>query len=398
MRLPTFYGIGALALATASYSPASWAINDLFIDPEDGMLDASAYLSQKMLGFLPVPMVITEPAVGNGLGVFGVFFHESEAQKSGTKTVGVIPENITIAGGFGTENGSKFGGLGHMGFWRNDTVRYKGGLGYPDMNLDFYRIGNQPLSEPVQLNVSGPAVLQKLSFRLGQSAWFIGAYQTYQKMKTRLANEVDITRLPSDELNEHLEQFIQNRFNISETTSGLGLVLEYDSRDNPMNPEAGFNYRARAVSFDDAIGSDLEFTQYQLTGLNYWILSDTFNLGLRLDYQGVEPRGGKPLPPYALPGVNLRGIAKARYQDQQVAITELEATYKITPRWHVKGFTGAGFTAPSWSELTDSAEQVESYGAGLRYLLARRYGFTMGLDVARGPEETAYYIQAGSNW
>ena len=35
---------------------------------------------------------------------------------------------------------------------------------------------------------------------------------------------------------------------------------------------------------------------------------------------------------------------------------------------------------------------------GFRYLIAKQYGFNMGIDVARGPEDTVWYIQAGSAW
>ncbi|MDO3385349.1 BamA/TamA family outer membrane protein [Gilvimarinus sp. SDUM040013] len=394
----TSFTVKCAAIILGALAQGAHAISDEFIDPEDGMLDASQYLSQRMLGFLPVPVVITEPAVGNGIGLMGIFFHESEAQKKNKNRAGIIPENITIAGGFATENGSKFGGLGHIGFWRGDTVRYKGGIGYPDMNLDFYSIANQSLSSPIELNIKGPAILQSLMFRLGKSHWLVGAYQTYQHMEMSLANELDIDRLPNEELNDRLENFLESRLDVSQNTSGLGLVVEYDSRDNPMNPEAGFNYKVRAVDFNDAIGSDLEYTQYQLSGLNYWKLSDSFNFGWRLSYEGVEPKGNSPLPPYVLPGINLRGIAKARYQDEQVVTTEIEATYKITPRWHLKGFTGVGYTAATVSELTSDADDASSIGAGFRYLMAKRYGFTMGLDIARGPEETAFYIQAGSSW
>lgn len=34
------------------------------IDPEDGMVDMSRYLQENPYGFLPIPLVITEPAVG----------------------------------------------------------------------------------------------------------------------------------------------------------------------------------------------------------------------------------------------------------------------------------------------------------------------------------------------
>ncbi|MCG8440114.1 MAG: hypothetical protein MI751_18695 [Pseudomonadales bacterium] len=45
------------------------------------MLDSSRFLSELPMSFMPVPVVITEPAVGNGLGIVGVFFHESDEQK-----------------------------------------------------------------------------------------------------------------------------------------------------------------------------------------------------------------------------------------------------------------------------------------------------------------------------
>lgn len=46
-----------------------------FTDPQDGYLDASAWLLEDRM-FLPVPILITEPAVGYGVGAALVFFHE----------------------------------------------------------------------------------------------------------------------------------------------------------------------------------------------------------------------------------------------------------------------------------------------------------------------------------
>jgi len=37
-------------------------------------------------------------------------------------------------------------------------------------------------------------------------------------------------------------------------------------------------------------------------------------------------------------------------------------------------------------------------GGGFRYLIARRYGFKSGLDIARDPEDTVFYLQAGTAW
>ena len=46
-----------------------------FKDPDDGRFDASNFLADNAYGFLPLPIIITDPAVDGGLGVAGLFFH-----------------------------------------------------------------------------------------------------------------------------------------------------------------------------------------------------------------------------------------------------------------------------------------------------------------------------------
>ena len=60
------------------------------------------------------------------------------------------------------------------------------------------------------------------------------------------------------------------------------------------------------------------------------------------------------------------------------------------------GFVGAGWTKDGIANGGDGPRWAG--GGGVRYLLARRLGMHAGLDVARGPEQTAFYIQIGSAW
>ena len=61
------------------------------------------------------------------------------------------------------------------------------------------------------------------------------------------------------------------------------------------------------------------------------------------------------------------------------------------------GFFGSGWTADSVSEFGDQDGEVAG-GAGVRYLIARRYGLRVGFDVAKGPEDTVVYLGVGSAW
>lgn len=82
-------------------------------DPEDGMLDMSETLRDSPYGFLPIPLLITEPAVGYGGGLFGLFLHGKGSQQGDR----FIPPAMTAVGGGGTGNGTWFVGAAHRHTW-----------------------------------------------------------------------------------------------------------------------------------------------------------------------------------------------------------------------------------------------------------------------------------------
>jgi hemolysin activation/secretion protein len=149
------------------------------------------------------------------------------------------------------------------------------------------------------------------------------------------------------------------------------------------------------VAYRDSIGSDIEYDWYRLDGQNYFQLSSDWRMGLHVVAEIADTDGR--LPPFATPGINMRGIPAARYQGSHVATVEGEITWQANYRWSLLGFAGAGRAANSTADFSDENSQV-SKGVGFRYLVAKQYGFNMGLDVATGPEDTVWYIQAGSAW
>ncbi|WP_161827677.1 hypothetical protein [Steroidobacter agaridevorans] len=92
-----------------------------------------------------------------------------------------------------------------------------------------------------------------------------------------------------------------------------------------------------------------------------------------------------------------RGIAKSRYQGDAVVTTEFEARYALDARWSGVTFAGVGRAADSSGDLHDAPNRW-SGGIGARYLIARLLGLQVGVDVACGPEEWAFYIQMGNGW
>ena len=124
-------------------------------------------------------------------------------------------------------------------------------------------------------------------------------------------------------------------------------------------------------------------------------VADTLVLGLRGEVETVD---GKfvDVPFYQYPSVDLRGIPVMRYQGEDVVVAETELGWNFTTRWTVLGFAGAGRTKDVGPD--DSTTTVYSKGLGLRYFIARRFGMHVGFDVAKGPEDTAFYLQFGHAW
>jgi hypothetical protein len=380
-------------------STSALAASGIFTDKLDGNLDASRYLSENAYGFLPVPIIITDPAVEGGLGMMGLFFHESEEEKNTRLAAmqdesndkashSLMPPSISAAFGAYTGNGSYFAGGGHVGFFNQGRMRYMGGGGYGNVNIDFYGFGDLALPKPIEVNTKATAVMQTLKFKLGDSAFYLGPMHRYIDAEISLGS---LDELLPKEYQENYAKVLSTNI----VTSGAGLTLEYDSRDNFFSPTDGLKYELNYLWFDEAIGSDVDYTLTELTALNYFKITEQWRTAIRVEANYVDSE--QILPPYATPYISMRGIPAARYQGQSVAMSEVELAYRINLRWEVSAFAGVGKASDSFSDFSDSDSRV-SKGGGFRYLIARRYDFNMGIDIAKGPEDTVFYIQAGSAW
>jgi len=347
-------------------------------DPKDGDLDMSRWLLQHK-GALLVPIIITEPAVGNGGGLTAVFFHPpSQSQES--KDAGErIPPDIYGVMALKTENGSNAYGLGGTFHFDDDRWRYKGGVGKASFNLDYYTQGQLLAPQKIGYNLDGIFSFQQVSRRLGNSNLYLSARWIYLDIDSRL-------NFPSN------DQFFKPS-DFSKVSSGVGTVLEYDSRNNTLTPSSGWLSMIEATYYSPTFGGDNTYESYRTHTLGYLPLGSEWVLGLRADYRAA--RGDVPF--YQLPSIDLRGIAYGRYQNLNVAMVEAELRWNFTSRWAALAFTGAG---RAWGRTVDfgDAGTESTEGVGIRYLIARQLGMYVGVDSAWGPGEHTYYLQVGSAW
>jgi hypothetical protein len=350
------------------------------IDADDGKFDISDYLASAR-GFFPAPIIITEPALGFGLGAAVAYFHapkEIDSEVHPHKG----PPSITVGFAAGTDNGSKFYGGAHSGIWKDDHLRYLGAIAQADVNLRFYpNVGPQNAEDDgISFNIDGTFLYQQLQTRVGESNWWFGANYLYINAK----NEFDLGGDPGDGLPSSLGDFEQG---------GLGLFIEFDGRNTTFTPSDGFKGVLEFRNYDKNWGSDFNYDHLALSLQHFTPFGKYSSLGLRLEGETVDG----DVPFFGYPYVNLRGIPALRYQGEEVVTAEAEYLWGVTPRWTVAIFAGAGHTT-SVDVFNADSETVAAGGAGFRYRIARKLGMQVGMDVARGPEETAFYLTFGSSW
>ena len=346
-----------------------------FFDKEDGSLDLSDYMSQAY-GFIAVPVIITEPSVGYGGGATLVYLHDTLTGKK-TKEGRRMPPSVSGVILAATQNGTKVGGGFHMGYWLDDYLRTTTYIGYPDVFIDIYKN-----NKAVEMNLNGIFAYQNVKFRLGESDFFLGASYMYMAPEVSFAFDV-----------------IDKKFERESTVSSAGVILEYDSRDNKLSPNQGMLVTAKALFYDETIGSDYEFQRYKATGSFYNKLTETINLDFNFMY---EQEIGDYIPPYLLPFVSMRGVPLMRYQGRDLLTLQAQSSYKFTSRWSGLVFGGVarvyGETTLQEGTSFSDADNIFAGGLGFRYLLAKKFGLRVGVDIATSKADNAFYIQFGSAW
>lgn len=373
------FGLLAVTLSTSTFATS-------FTDPVDGRFDMGEYLAENAYGFLPIPILITEPSVGYGAGIIGMFLHESEEQSEQRRQLALqsldggaqlIPPAVTVVGGGATQNGTWFAMLGHRHVWKEDSIRYLGGLGYGNVVLDLYFGDSNQFS--VQTETTGLVGIQKLQFRLAESDLFLGVQQFFSNAEFgRASGNGSIPELG---------------FTKEFSTSGLGLNLEYDSKDNFFFPREGYAANIEYLWFDESIGSDYNYQTVLAQGQGYYPLSEQFTFVVAGEYNLLST-DTRLLPKTLKPYADLRGLPAFKYQGNYTGTAQGQLMWHIDPRWTALLFGGVGVYSDSASEFWDNP--TPAGGTGIRYLMARRYGLHAGVDVAFSEEDSAFYITVGT--
>ena len=367
---------GAEIVSDASQLDAKREGSARFFDPEDGQFDLSYFLENPR-GFLPIPIVVTEPAVGYGGGVAGMFLRPR--REAGDE--GWARPDISAVGAFATAErdvGRIRRRCQPLARW---TTAHAGRCGHRTVQSRFLRSRSRPI-------VPRPGVRYSLQFSGGvaQANWQLAPKSPWAVGLRYVYADVD-PKLRDDPLFPGLADRV--RVKISAPTA----IVEFDTRDNVFTPTHGIYAESSYLASREALGASDDFERFQQVLIGWQPLPHDVTLGARANYAWSSD--GTPF--FLRPFVQLRGVPAMRYQGDQAASVELEARWQFLGRWSAVVFGGAGTTRTERDAFA-ATQNVGSGGVGFRYELASKFGMHAGIDVAHSPGTTAVYFVVGNAW
>jgi outer membrane protein assembly factor BamA len=374
MSIPVFFLRAVFAILVLSMAlPAAAQEADLFED-EAELLESLDDEKRNEIVVAPIPIV--NPTFGVGLALGGMYLYQLDETSQ---------PSFTAAAGAYTDSESYAFGVGQAAYFKDDAWKIKAGAGAFDFNVRYYGtgriLGDRGLYVP--LNQEGWAAGVR-GLRRIKGDWYVGLQYWFLRITSRFdTSDVDFDLPPKLQLNSQV--------------AGLGVMIEYDSRDNRFNPSTGKLFNATWSNSEEAIGSDFDFSAGKSDFNFYHQLKEGKVIAGRATI--CMTPGNAPF--YALckfgQGVDLRGYFGGRFRDERMATVQAEYRWKFAKKWGAVAFAGFGEVAPSWSDFTFE-DALPSAGVGLRFKISKTTGLNLSVDYAVGKDSDAWYFYVGESF
>ncbi len=356
-----------------------------FKDSLDGAFDLSDWIIDYN-GFIPVPAIITESALGGfGGALVPVFIKQQKPRVINGKVYPMAPDVTAAFGGY-TLNDSWAVGAGRVASIPKWGVKYKLMGGYASINMDYYKTLHLPqgdVEKEFGLNIRTIPVAAYIGKLFKNPRWIVGVQYLFAHSDVSLQAHTD---------NQYIDSLISSK-DYNSNIAWLGLLGEYDTRDNTFTPNRGVKAYLNTMWNSSVWGSD--YSYLQMEGAFYWFkpINTRWISGFRFDMQQVFG----DIPFYIKPFLDMRGVPAVRYQGKTTMLAEAEQRFDVYKRWSLVALGGTGKAFDNFNDFS-KATWVYNYGGGFRYLIARKLGLRMGVDVAKSNDSWGYYLIFGSGW
>lgn len=373
LAMKTFWCFLVLCTTSAFADTTDPEPNEKTGQPESGIMpdlrNDEMRLKLQKGDFVVVPIPISNPTLDTGLVAGGAYFYGQTPEQEKTQ-----PASLTAVAAMYTSNDSKAFGIAQQNYWHQDTWRFSGALGYADLKLSLLAPDEAGNGQSINWAIRGN-FLQAFMSRKILGNWYGSLGARFIDVEQSIEGDISTSDFDT----------------AAETRSvAIGINLEYDNRDMPLNTYNGNIFQAKALFNDESFGSDRTYQSYTLAYRSYHEMS--IPLVLAWEVEGCQRVGAAPL--WDACSIGLRGFPITDYLGKFSASVQFEARWKMSPRWGVVGFIGGGYAGSTFAAVRED-ELIPSYGLGLRYMVLKSKRINLRLDYARSTDSDAIYVSVG---
>lgn len=269
-------------------------------------------------------------------------------------------------------------------YFNENKWRASGEIGYYKYSYNYYGKGNENLKDfKENYAVNYPRfrlhLLKKMKHNIffGLQYWF---------------ENFDIKQESFDQAG----QLIQGNTigSIGGKTAGIGLISQYDTRDNVYSPTQGFFVQGTVHTNSKYTFSEYDFDRYRLDFRYYYPLGKTQTIASQVFIDNIK--GNPPFSQLAFFGGSkkVRGYEQERFRDNSMVMGQLEYRINIWKRIGAVAFYDYAMVSNKIKTLSTKYAH-DSFGIGLRFMTDVDKKVNIRLDYAFTPLGNNFYFTFG---
>ena len=267
----------------------------------------------------------------------------------------------------------------HDIFTRNEKFRITGKFLFAKFPDFFYGIGNETLEEHEELFNANNFNVKTQFMRQIFDNFYVGLMYNFfflGNVEKEEGGILDSEDIPGKDGGK---------------SSGLGLIVQWDTRDFNLNCTRGHFIELATRHYRDYLGSDFTYNIIEMEARKFFPLFPRHVLGLH--FLGRFSNRDVPFHQLSLLGGDklMRGYYRGRYRDKVLLAAQAEYRWQFYKRFGVVVFGGLGDVSPQF-ETFELSDVKPSYGLGLRYMILPKRKVNLRLDFGFGKETSGIYI------
>ena len=321
---------------------------------------------EKPSPWLMVPLVTSNPKMDTSVGALAGYLYQFDPKST---------PSMFGASGVYSASDSFFGTLFAQTFFDGDKQRLSVAVTRGKVNNDYNDFLGSGLSAQTTDNVK--AFAARYTHALG-SDWFFGG----QFLSTNYVIEAEGL----------VEQELDSIGLTGMDSTGVGLVVEYDSRNNKRNATSGRHFLIHNNAYRESLGGEENFDVYNGEFSDYRRLNDRYVLATQFQGRWTDDA---PMSGYS--SVSLKGYVRGMQLQPNYMHLTVDNRIKVKDKWGVVVYGGVGCLYKEEVEECDTGSAIyPALGAGVSYLLREKAGIVIRAEYVAGKDDNnGVYLSLG---